>query len=61
MRPQLNNTDSDFASAKGKTTMENVKVYKSTTSNTAAGEYEEEKGPVVFNVSTHRRHAGSRP
>ena len=28
----LNNTDSDFASAKGKTTMENVKVYASTTS-----------------------------
>ena len=48
----LNNTDSDFASAKGKTTMENVKVYASTTSNTTTGEYEEVKGQVVFNVST---------
>ena len=48
----LNNTDSDFASAKGKTTMENVKVYAPTTSNTTTGEYEEVKGQVVFNVST---------
>ena len=48
----LNNTGSDFASAKGKTTMENVKVYASTTSNTTTGEYEEVKGQVVFNVST---------
>ena len=48
----LNNTDSDFASAKGKTTMENVKVYASTTSNTTTGEYEEVNGQVVFNVST---------
>ena len=48
----LNNTDSDFASAKGKTTRENVKVYASTTSNTTTGEYEEVKGQVVFNVST---------
>ena len=54
----LNNTDSDFASAKGKTTMENVKVYASTTSNTTTGEYEEVKGQVVFNVSHHCRHAG---
>ena len=32
--------------------MDHVKVYKSTTSNTAVGEYEEEKNPVIFNVST---------
>ena len=49
---QLEDTDSEDALATGKTKMDHVKVYKSTTSNTVVGEYEEEKNPVIFNVST---------
>ena len=49
---QLEDTDSEDALAAGKTKMDHVKVYKSTTSNTVVGEYEEEKNPVIFNVST---------
>ena len=49
---QLEDTDSEDALAAGKTKMDHVKVYKSTTSNTVVGEYETEKNPVIFNVST---------
>ena len=49
---QLEDTDSEDSLATGKTKMDHVKVYKSTTSNTVVGEYEEEKNPVIFNVST---------
>ena len=48
----LDGTDSDDAAAAGKTKMDHVKVYASTTKNTTNQEYVEEKNPVTFNVST---------
>ena len=48
----LDGTGSDDAAASGKTKMDHVKVYASTTKNTTNAEYVEEKNPVTFNVST---------
>ena len=49
---ELNQTNSEAAAKVGKTTLDQVKVYASTTSNTTVGEYVEEKEPVTFNVTT---------
>ena len=49
---ELNQTNSEATAKTGKTTLDHVKVYASTTSNTTVAEYVEEKEPVTFNVST---------
>ena len=48
----LDGTSSDDSAATGKTKMDHVKVYASTTKNTTNEQYVEEKNPVTFNVST---------
>ena len=48
----LDGTDSDDAAAAGKSKMDNVKVYASTTKNTTNPQYTVEENPVIFNVST---------
>ena len=49
---QLQETDSDAALRTGKTTLDDVIVYSSTTANTTTGEGVRETAPVTFNVST---------
>ena len=49
---ELDQTDSDAALKTGKTTLENVVLYQSTTANTTTGEGVAQKGQISFNVST---------
>ena len=55
---QLQKTDSDAALREGKTTLDNVVVYDSTTANTTIDEGVREKDPVSFNVSTPVEYMG---
>ena len=55
---QLQGTDSDAALIAGKTTLDDVVVYSSTTSNTTVGEGVSEKEPVTFNVTTDVSYLG---
>ena len=55
---QLQKTDSDAALREGKTTLDNVIVYDSTTANTTIDEGVREKDPVTFSVSTPVEYMG---
>ena len=55
---QLQKTDSDAALREGKTTLDNVIVYDSTTANTTIDEGVREKDPVTFNVTTPVEYMG---
>ena len=55
---QLQKTDSDAALREGKTILDNVVVYDSTTANTTIDEGVREKDPVSFNVSTPVEYMG---
>ena len=55
---QLQETDSDAALRTGKTTLEDVIVYSSTTSNTTVAEGVRETNPVTFSVSTPVNYLG---
>ena len=49
---ELDETDSDAALKAGKTTLDNVVLYSSTTANTTQGEGVAQSGQISFNVST---------
>ena len=49
---ELDQTDSDAALKAGKTTLDNVVLYSSTTANTTTGEGVAQSGQIAFNVST---------
>ena len=55
---QLQETDSDAALREGRTTLDNVVVYDSTTSNTVVPEGVREDDPVTFNVATPVEYMG---
>ena len=55
---QLQETDSDAALREGRTTLDNVVWYDSTTSNTVVDEGVRETNPVTFNVSTPVEYMG---
>ena len=55
---QLQQTDSDAALREGRTTLDNVIWYDSTTSNTRAEEGVKETEPVTFNVTTPVEYMG---